>query len=153
MAFTSGGGGRSGGSTFSVFGSDLVIRGDVQASVDLHIDGRVEGDITCASLVQGSGSVISGAIAAETARLAGTVTGSISAGELIVEATARITGDVAYDSIVIEQGGQVDGKFVHRSAAQAAAQRGQGEGARILDLATLKTSDDEASMIAPARNG
>lgn len=42
-----------GGSTFSVLGADLTIKGDITASVDLHIDGQVEGDIACSSLVQG----------------------------------------------------------------------------------------------------
>ena len=32
------------GSTFSVFGSDVSIKGNVSAKADLHIDGRVDGD-------------------------------------------------------------------------------------------------------------
>ena len=146
------GSGRGGGSTFSVFGADLLIRGDVEASVDLHIDGRVEGDIRCASLVQGAGSRIEGAITAEKARLAGQVHGSITAGDLVIEASARITGDVCYDSIVIEQGGQVEGKFVHRSGQAAAQAAAPPQSARVLDLALLKSIDEESSMIAPARN-
>ena len=57
-------------STFSVFGTDVVVKGDVTASADLHVDGTVVGDITCASLVQGEGSPVEGSIKAETARLA-----------------------------------------------------------------------------------
>ena len=56
-------------STFSVLGSDLTITGDIQASADLHIDGSVEGDIACSSLVQGEASTVKGAIKAESARL------------------------------------------------------------------------------------
>ena len=41
------------GATFSVLGSDTAIKGDIVASADLHIDGKVEGDIACAALVQG----------------------------------------------------------------------------------------------------
>ena len=58
--------------TFSVIGADIVIRGDLEASADLHVDGTVQGDIACASLVQGESSRIEGAINAETARLSGT---------------------------------------------------------------------------------
>jgi cytoskeletal protein CcmA (bactofilin family) len=110
----------NGGSTFSVLGADIVITGDVKASADLHIDGRVEGDITCASLVQGEGSEIAGAIRADSARLAGTVRGSIDAGSLVIVKSARIHGDVAYDALTIEQGAQVDGRFAHRTATAAA---------------------------------
>ena len=90
-------------------GADVVITGNISAKVDLHIDGRVEGDISCASLVQGEGSEIHGAIKAETARLAGTVHGSIDARELVICASARVTGDVFYQVITVEHGGHVDG--------------------------------------------
>lgn len=104
-------------STFSVFGADIRIKGDVAASADLHIDGRIEGDVTCSALVQGESSEIVGAVVAETARLAGTVRGTISARELVVLKTARIHGDVHYDALTIEQGAQVDGRFAPRTAA------------------------------------
>ncbi|MEO1220032.1 MAG: polymer-forming cytoskeletal protein [Pseudomonadota bacterium] len=98
-------------STFSVIGSDVTIKGDVAASADLHVDGTIEGDIKCASIVQGESSKISGGITAETARMSGTVTGSITAKELVILKTARIDGDVHYDALTIEQGAQVDGRF------------------------------------------
>lgn len=103
--------------TFSVLGADVVVKGDLSASADLHVDGSIEGDITCASLVQGEKSVVTGAIKAQSARLSGTVRGSIEAGELVILKTARIHGDVCYDALTIEQGAQVDGKFAHRAKA------------------------------------
>lgn len=105
-------------STFSVLGADLSIRGDLTATADLHVDGSIEGDIVCASLVQGQSSLIAGIIRAESARLAGTVKGSISAGSLIVLKTARIEGDVSYDTLTIEQGARVDGKLTPKAAAE-----------------------------------
>lgn len=99
------------GSTFSVIGADVVIRGDVSATADLHVDGTIEGDIKCASLVQGESSSISGAVVAESARLSGKVNGSITARELVILKSAQIEGDVHYDALTIEQGAQVDGRF------------------------------------------
>lgn len=107
-------------STFSILGADTAIRGDISASTDLHIDGRVEGDVACASLVQGETSEIAGAVTAESARLAGKVRGTINARELVILKTARIEGDVHYDALTIEQGAQVDGRFAQRGAAEAA---------------------------------
>jgi cytoskeletal protein CcmA (bactofilin family) len=106
--------------TFSVLGADTRIKGDISASADLHIDGRVEGDVTCTALVQGEGSEIVGAIRAESARLSGTVRGTISARELVVLKSAHIHGDVHYDALTIEQGAQVDGRFAPRAADEAA---------------------------------
>ena len=108
-------------STFSVFGPDIAITGDVKASADLHIDGRIEGDIVCQALVQGEGSEIVGAICAQSARLAGVVRGSIDAGHLIILKSARINGDVSYDALTIEQGAEVEGRFAHRSNSTASA--------------------------------
>lgn len=98
-------------STFSVIGPDVTIRGNIEATVDLHVDGKVEGDIVCASLVQGEGSRIQGEIKAETARLSGTVQGRIEAKNLVVLKSAKIDGDVSYETLTIEQGAKVDGRF------------------------------------------
>ena len=104
------------GSTFSVLGADAAIKGDISASADLHIDGRVEGDIACASLVQGETSEIFGTVTTASARLAGLVQGSIVARELVVLRTARIHGDVRYDALTIEQGAQVEGRLTPRGS-------------------------------------
>jgi cytoskeletal protein CcmA (bactofilin family) len=105
---------RVAGSTFSVFGADTAIKGDVHATADLHIDGRIEGDVTCTSLVQGESSEVIGAISADSARFSGIVRGSINVGELVILKSARIYGDVHYDALTIEQGAQVEGRFAHR---------------------------------------
>ncbi len=110
-----------GNSTFSVIGSDVTIKGDVSASTELHVDGRIEGDIECASLVQGEDSVIMGGITAESARMAGTVTGSIAARDLVILRSAKIEGDVHYDALTIEQGAVVEGRFAPRGNNAAAA--------------------------------
>ncbi|WP_336958026.1 polymer-forming cytoskeletal protein [Sphingobium aquiterrae] len=104
---------------FSLIGGDVSVTGDIAASVDLHIDGMVEGDIACAALVQGPDSRIVGHVTARSARLAGLIDGSIEAEELVVEATARITGDVRYERITIAAGGRIDGRFTHKGSAPA----------------------------------
>lgn len=104
------------GSTFSVLGIDVAIRGDIHATADLHVDGSVTGDISCARLVQGEASTIEGAITADSARLAGTVKGTITARELVILKTARIEGDVHYEALTIEQGASVDGRFAPDAA-------------------------------------
>ena len=104
------------GSTFSVLGPDIAIDGDLKAIADLHLDGNVAGDISCAALIQGEGSEVTGLVVAESARVAGTIKGSITANMLTILKTARIEGDVTYGALTIEEGAQVDGKFSHRPA-------------------------------------
>jgi len=107
-------------STFSVIGPDVTIRGDISATADLHVDGTVVGDIDCASLVQGESSRVEGAIEAASARLAGSVKGTITVRELVILRSAAIDGDVHYDTLTIEQGAAVEGRFAH-DATKAAA--------------------------------
>jgi len=125
-------------SSFSVLGADTAIKGDISASSDLHIDGRVEGDIDCASFVQGETSEIIGCVTAESARLAGIVQGSINARELVILKTAQIQGDVQYDTLTIEQGAVIDGQLAPRSAppARAAAAKPKSEDLLILTETT-----------------
>ena len=111
---------RNSGHTFSIIAADVEIIGNLSARLDLHIDGKVQGDVTCGSLVQGEGSMISGKVVAASARLSGHVEGSIEAGELIIEASARISGDVMYENLTIAPGGQVEGKFKHKSTSAPA---------------------------------
>ncbi len=113
-----------GNATFSVLGEGLSIKGDIAASADLHVDGQVEGDITCTAIVQGERSEITGAVTAQNAQLAGTIRGSITAKELTILATARIHGDVHYETLSIEQGAKVEGRFAARSGAVMTDQAG-----------------------------
>lgn len=101
----------AGSSSFSMFGADTVIAGDISASADLHIDGSVTGDISCNALVQGESSEITGAVRAESVRIAGLVRGSIAARDVVILKAARIEGDVSYDSLTIEQGARLDGRL------------------------------------------
>lgn len=103
------------GSSVSVLGGDTTISGNIKASTDLHVDGRVEGDIACSALVQGDGSEVIGAITAESARIAGHVEGSVTAREVVIMKTARIRGDIVYDTLTIEQGAQLDGRLTPRT--------------------------------------
>ena len=104
------------GSTFSVLGPDIAISGDLTATADLHVDGRIKGDVQCAALIQGEASEVSGNVVADSARIAGRIKGSITAGVLVILKTARIEGDVTYGALTIEEGAQVDGKFTPRAA-------------------------------------
>ena len=120
----------NGGSTFSVLGADVAIKGDVEASADLHVDGRSKATSSAPRWCRAKSSRIDGAIPADTARLAGTVKGTITARELVILKSARIEGDVHYDALTIEQGAQVDGRFAPDAGKPKAAARRRRAGAR-----------------------
>ena len=74
---------------FSVLGADVTVKGNIIATNDIHIDGRVEGDVTCGALVQSADSQICGSVTAESARLAGRTEGTVRVKKLTIEQRAR----------------------------------------------------------------
>ena len=107
---------KAGTPGLSFIAPETLISGDLATEGQVHVDGRVDGDVKCAQLIQGGDGVIAGSIHAEDARLAGTVEGTVSARTLIVEASARILGDVAYETISIEAGAQIEGRLARRAS-------------------------------------
>lgn len=101
---------RSGSGAMSFLGSEVTVTGNIGGQGNLHIDGRVDGDVNCASLIIGNAGQVNGNITADDAKIAGSVTGTVSAKVLTIEASARITGDLSYDSVSVETGAQVEGR-------------------------------------------
>jgi cytoskeletal protein CcmA (bactofilin family) len=99
-----------GGGALSFIGSDVTITGNIGGDGSLHIDGRVDGDVRCASITLGSSGQVHGNVSADEARIAGTIEGTIAAKALTIDASARITGDLSYDTVSIESGASVEGR-------------------------------------------
>lgn len=106
----------------SVIGADILVKGDIEAEVDLHIEGRVQGDVRCATLILGERSSLTGNIFAERVRVSGTVEGGIETTDLAIESTARVKGDVTYSRLRIANGGIVQGSMTHKPLDEAAAE-------------------------------
>ena len=100
----------TGGGNLSFIGSEVIITGNVGGKGNLHIDGQVDGDVSCAMVILGPGGRINGHVTADDARIAGTVDGTIAAKSLTIEASARITGDLSYDAVSVETGAMVEGR-------------------------------------------
>lgn len=124
----------TGAQGLSFIGPEAVISGGFASSAHLHLDGRVDGGVRCATLIQGEKGTIAGDITAEEARLAGLVEGTVHARNVIVEASARITGDVAYETISIIAGAQIEGRLTRRGAIAA------GEDVPALLIAASETA-------------
>jgi cytoskeletal protein CcmA (bactofilin family) len=104
----------AGGGILSYLGSEVSVTGDIATESELHLDGKVTGDVTCGSLTQGQSGEVRGNLRAAQARLAGLVDGAVEAGTLILEASARVTGDILYESLSVAAGAEVEGRFKRR---------------------------------------
>ena len=102
---------RSGSAGLSFIGKEMVVTGDVASGSQLHVDGRIDGNVRCDTLVQGKDGTIAGNISAETVHLSGLVDGTVTARVVTLEPTARVTGDVTYETLSIAAGGAIDGRL------------------------------------------
>ena len=107
---------RNGAPGLSFVGPETVVSGDIATAAQLHVDGRIDGNVRCAQLIQGTAGIIAGNIEADEARLAGTVEGTVVARTLFVEASAKILGDVAYETLSIDAGADIEGRLARRAA-------------------------------------
>lgn len=94
----------------STIGEDLFITGDVTSKSALHIDGHVQGDVHCASLVLGENSEIEGNVVAEDIVIRGRLIGSVRGVRVILQSTCHVEGDLLHTSLAMEQGAYFDGK-------------------------------------------
>ncbi len=113
--------GRNGSGGLSFIGTDVVISGNVTGTSQLHIDGRVDGDVKCETLIQGEGGTIAGHIACDSVHLAGLVDGTVKARVVTLEPTARVTGDLSYETLSIAAGATIEGRLTRKEAGGAAA--------------------------------
>ena len=98
---------------FSIISADLTIKGDLQSNGDIQIDGAIEGDVKSRSLTVSEGAQVDGKIEADKVTIAGTVSGEVHAGAVNIAKSARVHGDVFHNSLSIEAGAFLDGRFSH----------------------------------------
>ena len=93
----------------SILGADLKITGDIASAGEVHVSGVVKGDIAAKKLTVGEGGSVVGAVEADVAMVAGTLTGRLTATMVTLASTARVVADITHVSLTIEPGAVFEG--------------------------------------------
>jgi cytoskeletal protein CcmA (bactofilin family) len=118
----------------TLIGAKTRINGDVEFAGGFHLDGYINGNVTCDGAADAFLSVseqgcIEGSVVAPNVLLNGTVRGNIEAADRVeLGAKAKVLGSVAYTVIETAVGAQINGKLIHRAAAPAPKAPGTAEG-------------------------
>ena len=95
-------------------GTSIVIKGDLIASEDLTLYGKMEGSVTLEgghTLTIGRHADIKAAIDAKAVVIQGTVTGNVTAREKVeIQTTGSVAGDVSSPRLAIADGASIKGK-------------------------------------------
>jgi cytoskeletal protein CcmA (bactofilin family) len=94
----------------SVIGADLIITGSLRSNGEVTIEGEVQGDIQCGSLLVGETARVQGNVLAEEVVIRGRVEGSVRGNRVALQSTSHVEGDVFHRSLAIEQGAFFEGK-------------------------------------------
>lgn len=98
--------------SINVIGADTVVEGNIISKGDIRIDGQLIGSIkSVAKLVLGASGKIDGDIDVRSADISGEVKGNVSVSEILyLKASSKVFGDIKTGKLVVESGGEFNGK-------------------------------------------
>lgn len=117
---------RDGHAVDTLIGPQVVIRGDLEFSGGLYVEGRIVGKVNAtegerAVLILAAQGSIEGEVRAPVVMIDGRLDGDVHATERVELASkARVHGNVHYRIVEMSAGAQLTGRLVHADAASAA---------------------------------
>jgi cytoskeletal protein CcmA (bactofilin family) len=97
----------------TVLASDIRLSGDLSSAGTVEILGEVTGDISAQTLIVGAEGQVKGSVRAETVEVRGHLEGKVSCLSFTLRSSAIVAAEVNYDTLMIESGAQIDGRFAH----------------------------------------
>ncbi len=90
---------------------DTQVTGDLESAGDISVEGSVEGNITCRTLMLRGEPTITGDVHAEAVHVCGRFTGAFRVKKVVLTKTARMTGDIYYETLELQEGAVFEGRF------------------------------------------
>jgi cytoskeletal protein CcmA (bactofilin family) len=107
----------------SILSADLHIVGDLDGDGEVHLEGRIDGNVNCERLTIGRSGHIKGKVNCENAHVQGSLVGSLSSNDVELMETANIVGDVSHEKISIKSGAVINGFYKSTDAAALAERK------------------------------
>ncbi|MDE2229838.1 MAG: polymer-forming cytoskeletal protein [Alphaproteobacteria bacterium] len=98
----------------SHLGKALTVRGNLNSTGAIRIDGNVLGRITAERLVVGADGYVEGDVVAKDVRIGGRLTGRIFALHVTLDSSAEITGRIFHHTVTVAKGARIDGRMPWR---------------------------------------
>lgn len=103
-----------------IVGRGIEVRGEIDSCERLVVEGRVEAGLAAESLEVLSGGELKGTAEVETAEIAGSFDGTLTARrELVIRAGGKVSGTIRYARVTIESGGEISGDVAVGTEAPA----------------------------------
>jgi cytoskeletal protein CcmA (bactofilin family) len=103
----------------SIISQGTHIVGDINTDGEVQIDGKVEGNVRCRSLIVADTGEVSGKVTCESVTIHGTITGTVHGKSVTLSSSARMVGDVNHATLTIEHGAHFKGQCLPVEAKDA----------------------------------
>ena len=96
----------------SIVSGEVVFIGDITSGNSMRFEGNLRGNVNVSgNFIVGRNALITGNIKANNVHVIGTVDGNIDCEQLKILSTGKVTGDATVDSIIIDEGAFLVGKY------------------------------------------
>ena len=132
----------------TIIADGLKIVGSVTAEGLVEVNGHIEGDLHCTSLVVSPKASLIGGIEADHVVVDGRVEGPIRGGEVVLKSRAHVVGDIQHNSLAIESGAYFDGRSVR--ARESNLRRSEADKAERPEKLSARLRRDQQNGREPA---
>ena len=98
----------------SIVSENTKVIGNIVSDGIIHIDGHVEGDVSCDELIIGIKGAVCGSITTNNLQLYGASKGKALVDNLFIAKSAKLIGDAVHNTIAIEPGAYIDGRCIRQ---------------------------------------
>lgn len=109
-------------SEISVVSASTQLKGSLTTTDELHIYGKIEGDVSATKIVIGATGAVKGDVTAETVLIHGAVEGRVHGQHVRMWAGAVVKGEVMHGSLGIDTAAIFEGSVMRIEAAAIAAE-------------------------------
>lgn len=96
----------------AIVSNGFVIRGEIEGTGTLHIEGVVVGSVTTSTVHISATGAVEGTLVCTAANVKGRFDGDLDCQELVVASTARLKGRFTYQQLLVQPGAVLDGELV-----------------------------------------
>ena len=98
-----------------LIGEGVTITGTINAENEVTVQGTVDGDVVCHTVIVSKTGNIKGKLKAETMKVEGKAEGEININDLLhIKSKGFVSGKIFYGSIQIDDGGKLLGEINYR---------------------------------------
>jgi cytoskeletal protein CcmA (bactofilin family) len=98
-------------SAHSVVDKFLTMKGDLESEGDIHVKGKVFGNIRCRLLIIEVDALVEGGVEAEEVIVRGNTKGTIRADRVKLEKTANVDSEICHHTFSAEEGARIKGSL------------------------------------------